>query len=143
MTHGREFLWPARHHPHTLGGQRYARINVQNSCGDSDDAWIDTAILVFLAVVLFVVAVFLIGPARVLKWFCCCLSCTRGKPQITEEQEEEGDGARTYTQQPPRYEEAVNMPTTIAAVALDESSIRKDEGELPPPDYETVRWTST
>ena len=144
MTHGREFLWPARRHSSTLGGHHYARINVQNSCIDID-ACIDTAVLVFLAVVLFVVAVLLIGPARILKWFCCCHFCARSKPQVTEEGEarEEGDGARTCTQQPPRYEEAVNMLTVTAAAALDDSRTRKDECELPPPDYGTVRWTST
>ena len=145
MTHGREFLWPARHHSHTLGGHHYARINVQNSC---IDACIDTAVLVFLAVVLFVVAVLLIGPARILKWFCCCHFCTRSKPQVTEEGEarEEGDGARTCTQQPPRYEEAVNMstaPTVVPSMSYEqmplEQESRKDEDELPPPDYGTVR----
>ena len=115
---------------------------------ESDDVCIDSAIIVFLAVVLLGVVVFLIGPGRVLKWLCCCLRCSRGKQQITEEEEEakEEDGAATYTQQPPpRYEEAVNMATTIAAVALHESSVGKDEAEveLPPPDYETVRGTST
>ena len=118
MTQGKE-IFSSDHHPYTLGGETYVRINVRTSCANTE-ACIDISILVFLVVILSSAIVCLIGVNKILGWLCCCLSSPKPPPQQTMdvadvEEEEKGEDADpdsvvVHSTELPDYEEALNMP---------------------------------